>query len=345
MIDAKPIPGSDKVVASFSPGHGRPEHAGQITVVGPAPGSRRSARRLRTVTQNVDYRDPWAFSEQAFLAARRQQIVLVDGRRQIDPIYELPDADRRAGFECHEPRPLAARPRENVIARRPPIGTARPASSWWSTSTKAATWRGSSRGEIKKLLVLEIAAQADQFHRRHGAAQLRRHLHAGTDPGHRARRARRLGLRGSARPAAACSSWPWTRTTCRSSGCRASPSVMPGETRSCIGCHEHRGRRPAMPLGRLPRPCRRRPSRIEPIADAPEVFDFPRDVQPVLDRHCVGCHSRRQAGREARAFRRPWADVLAELLHDHRPAASWPTAATAWATTRRAPSAAPPAGS
>ena len=38
MIDAKPIPGSDKVVASFSPGHGQPEHAGQITIVDPKAG-------------------------------------------------------------------------------------------------------------------------------------------------------------------------------------------------------------------------------------------------------------------------------------------------------------------
>ena len=29
MLDAKPIPGTDKVVASFSPGHGMPEHVGQ----------------------------------------------------------------------------------------------------------------------------------------------------------------------------------------------------------------------------------------------------------------------------------------------------------------------------
>ena len=35
----------------------------------------------------------------------------------------------------------------------------------------------------------------------------------------------------------------------------------------------------------------RRPSRIAPINGVPEVFDFPRDIQPVLDRHCVRCHN------------------------------------------------------
>ncbi len=33
---AKPIPGSNRVVASFSPGHGVPEHMGAVTIVDPA---------------------------------------------------------------------------------------------------------------------------------------------------------------------------------------------------------------------------------------------------------------------------------------------------------------------
>jgi hypothetical protein len=29
---------------------------------------------------------------------------------------------------------------------------------------------------------------------------------------------------------------------------------------------------------------------VRAIPDVPDVFDFPRDIQPILDRHCVGCH-------------------------------------------------------
>jgi mono/diheme cytochrome c family protein len=32
------------------------------------------------------------------------------------------------------------------------------------------------------------------------------------------------------------------------------------------------------------------PDRISPIPGIPDVFDFPRDVQPILDRHCLACH-------------------------------------------------------
>jgi hypothetical protein len=64
-------------------------------------------------------------------------------------------------------------------------------------------------------------------------------------------------------------------------------SVMPGETTGCSGCHESRTETArSRPLAATARP----PSRIEPIAGVPQVFDFPRDVQPILDRHCVRCH-------------------------------------------------------
>jgi hypothetical protein len=34
----------------------------------------------------------------------------------------------------------------------------------------------------------------------------------------------------------------------------------------------------------------RAPSRIKPIEGIPDVFDFPRDIQPILDQYCVDCH-------------------------------------------------------
>ena len=36
------------------------------------------------------------------------------------------------------------------------------------------------------------------------------------------------------------------------------------------------------------------PSRIEPLDGLPDVLDFPRDIQPILDRHCVACHNASQ---------------------------------------------------
>jgi hypothetical protein len=67
-------------------------------------------------------------------------------------------------------------------------------------------------------------------------------------------------------------------------------TVMPGETTSCVGCHEHRAQTPAgsvpFTVDALQRPARR----VTPLAGIPDVFDFPRDIQPILDRHCIACH-------------------------------------------------------
>ena len=68
-------------------------------------------------------------------------------------------------------------------------------------------------------------------------------------------------------------------------------TVQPGETSSCVGCHEQRTREPDKSYESLVlMVVRRPPSKIEPITDVPDVIDYPRDVQPVLDQLCVRCH-------------------------------------------------------
>lgn len=65
--------------------------------------------------------------------------------------------------------------------------------------------------------------------------------------------------------------------------------VQPGETISCVGCHESRRTTPASRFTRgtaLERP----PSSIDPGALGGRPFSFVETVQPVLDQHCVQCH-------------------------------------------------------
>lgn len=65
--------------------------------------------------------------------------------------------------------------------------------------------------------------------------------------------------------------------------------VQPGETTSCLGCHEPRHMAPA--VGRFPLALRRPPSEITPGPPGSRPFSYPLLVQPVLDRHCVSCHN------------------------------------------------------
>ncbi len=69
---------------------------------------------------------------------------------------------------------------------------------------------------------------------------------------------------------------------------RSFMTVQPGEVTGCVGCHEQRTET-VMPTN-VPTAMRRKPNRIEPIDGCSETFDFPRDIQPILDRLCVDCH-------------------------------------------------------
>ena len=72
--------------------------------------------------------------------------------------------------------------------------------------------------------------------------------------------------------------------------------LMPGETQSCIGCHEDPVYR-SMPPPNKPAPTAflRPPKALETPEWGLEGFSYKQIVQPVLDRNCVSCHNPREA--------------------------------------------------
>jgi len=69
---------------------------------------------------------------------------------------------------------------------------------------------------------------------------------------------------------------------------RSWATAMPGETQSCIGCHE---RQSDAPPTKRTIASRRKPSEITPWYGPTRGFSFKIEVQPVLDKYCVGCHN------------------------------------------------------
>ena len=290
MIDAKPIPGTNKVVSSFSPGHGRKEHAGVITIVDPGagPDARPFARPVGGNRRH--FRDPYPLSEDCFLVAgdakADTQLFVLDGRGGVATLYGLPESDRRAGLKIHEPRPIKPRAPERVVPPRvkPETSTGRVA---LADITKGRNMAGVKPGEIKKLLVLETLPKPVNFSggmeplSMGGTFTLERIL--GTVP---------VEADGSAYfqlPAMRALFFvALDENDMAVKRMQSFLTVQPGEVFSCVGCHEQRTTTmlPKRNLAALARA----PSRIEPIADVPEVIDFPRDIQPILDKHCVGCH-------------------------------------------------------
>ena len=69
-------------------------------------------------------------------------------------------------------------------------------------------------------------------------------------------------------------------------------NLLPGENRSCIGCHELRTKAPnllpVMPMA-LARPAEALSP--QPGDTGPRAIHYERDVQPTFDKYCVSCHS------------------------------------------------------
>ena len=77
---------------------------------------------------------------------------------------------------------------------------------------------------------------------------------------------------------------------------RSGTYVHPGERLVCQGCHERKHTPPNLPSGRpAASALSRRPSKIRPDVEGSRPFNYPRLVQPVLDRHCVDCHRKEDA--------------------------------------------------
>ncbi|MEZ6080943.1 MAG: hypothetical protein R3C56_36320 [Pirellulaceae bacterium] len=159
MLDAKPIPGTKKVVASFSPGHGAP-NMGHITVVDPSAGPDVLPVTKQISQGNQMFRDPYAINEDCFLAADPKGVFVIDGAGNKELVYALPEALRH--MECHEPRPLQARPREPIIGSKTEL------SKETGELVLADIYNGrnmeeSNVAKSKKLLVLEQLPEPVHF--------------------------------------------------------------------------------------------------------------------------------------------------------------------------------------
>jgi len=287
MIDAKPIPGTEKVVAIFSPGHGRKEHAGDVTILTPKAGPDELAS-AKKISRGANFRDPYPFSEDCFLVAQDTRLLLMDGRGRTTEIYRLPAELVKAGVHLHEPRPIMPRPRERVIPAR--VDLDEPTGRLiLSNVYQGRNMKGVKPGEIKKLLVIE-------------SLPMPIHYTGGMEPlsyGGTFTLERILGTVPVESDGSAYMEVPALRSIFfvaldekdySVKRMQSFVTVMPGETTSCVGCHEHRTRTPTNRGGNVLQAMTREPSKIQPIKGIPDVFDFPRDIQPVLDKHCIGCH-------------------------------------------------------
>jgi len=286
-IDAKPMPHSDDVLFIDSPGHGNVEHKGFVARVSAKQGPD-ARQNLRRVSKTGDYRDPWPLSSELYLAARDRDLVLMDplGRERV--LYSLPPAFTNCWL--HEPRPLLPREREPLIADKTDLSQSNGV-FFLENVYEGRQMAGVAQGTVTRLMILESLPKPINFT---GGMDPLSYVGTFTLP-------RVLGTVPVEPDGSAHFSAPALRPLFFVALDRQGRAVkrmqsftqlMPGEHQGCTGCHEPRtsAPRPYASAGAVTA-ARRAPSAIDASDRAFDVPDFPRHVQPVLDRHCVRCHN------------------------------------------------------
>lgn len=307
-LDVRAIPSSRLLVGVGAPHHG--QAFGSLIVIDPNQPDDDAMGPVRRLTPEVgfpetqggteSYGSPWALSEDYYLCAYEPPtegkgvygLYLVDSFGNRELIYRDPD------IACHSPIPLAARARPPVvpeIAERVPA--AQPATATisipnvyesqipWPAGTRIAALR------VYQVLPMSVPSGAPPHETGIRIPQAQDSVNIaravlGTVPvepdgsAHFTVPARReLFLQALDPQGMAITSM------------RSATQLQPGEHLTCQGCHEPRPRAPLLPA-QAPLALRRPPSRPKPEVDGTNPFSYPRLVQPVLDRHCVGCHAK-----------------------------------------------------
>ncbi len=69
---------------------------------------------------------------------------------------------------------------------------------------------------------------------------------------------------------------------------RSGAMVQPGEMLGCVGCHEDR--LTSVPNTHFPLAAQRPPRELDPWYGEPRLFNYLTEIQPIFDKYCVQCH-------------------------------------------------------
>jgi hypothetical protein len=303
---ARPIPDHPTKFVGIVSGHHGTARAGELVVFDVAKGRRLAEGAVQRIpgwgktveAKMVDnlvdgswpkFLHPYPLSDKYFLvscqptAQSRWGIYLVD---VFDNMLLLREEE---GFVLFEPVPLRKTPRPPVIPNRTNPAT-REATVYMTDIHVGDGLKGVPRGTVKKLRIFTYhfnyygTSGIEDYVGMDGPWDVRRVL--GTVP---------VGEDGSAYFTVPANT-PIALQPLDAEGkavqlMRSWFTAMPGEAVSCIGCHEDSNVTPS----KLPtRPLSGEPSRITPWYGPVRGFSWDREVQPVLDKYCVGCHDGRQ---------------------------------------------------
>jgi formylglycine-generating enzyme required for sulfatase activity len=298
---ARPIPGHPTKVVAVISGHHGVQRMGELVIFDPAKGrfeEQGAIQRIPGFEKKVEpiirdglvedswprFLHPYPLSEKYFLVSCKPTpnapwgIYLVD---TFDNFVLLAD---EPGYAMLEPVPLRKTATPPVIPDRVNL-TSDQAEIHISDVYSGEGMRGVPRGAVKKLRVYEPV---------YAYPGMGGHINIGIDgpwDGRRIWGTVPVDSDGSASFKAPANT-PLAVQPLDAQGetvavMRSWFAAMPGEVVSCTGCHESQNQ---TPLGKPRMAVLRKPSEIEPWYGPPRGMSFKREVQPVLDKYCVGCH-------------------------------------------------------
>ena len=304
---AKPVPGHATKFLGVISGHHGTARAGQLVLFDVAKGRRQAegvVQRIPGWGQKVEpvmvdglvdgswpkFLHPYPLSDKYFLAScqpapdSRWGIYLVD---VFDNMVLLHEED---GSVLFEPIPLRKTPRPRVIPDRVNLAS-REATVYLLDVYAGGGLQGVPRGTVKKLRLFTYhfnyygTSGIEDYIGMDGPWDVRRVL--GTVP---------VAEDGSAYFIVPANT-PIAVQPLDAEGkalqlMRSWFTAMPGETVSCVGCHEDTNRTPH--VRNSASALAGEPSRIAPWHGPVRGFSWDREVQPVLDRYCVACHDGRE---------------------------------------------------
>ena len=86
---------------------------------------------------------------------------------------------------------------------------------------------------------------------------------------------------------------------------RSWSTLQPGENQACVGCHESKNTAPPVTQYAATLALKAGPQALAQFYGPPRGFSFPKEIQPILDRHCVRCHQDRNLKMERKRLEKP----------------------------------------
>jgi len=295
ILDARPVPGSDRIIASLTPHNG--QAVGAIATIDPS----RGKNNLGAITNftpeypvemdqglRMGPSDPWALSEDDVLISNNALgahgiIELVDRSGHRELVYADP------AISCYAPMPVKPRPRPREMPDLSRGGDR----GWFAVQDVYRGLTGVKRGEVKWLRVVEETTRVSGYPA--GGRWWNQAFLISWQGAYVVKNV--LGVVPVAGDGSAYFEVPAGRAVYFQAldaegrmvqSMRTFVQAVPGVTRSCIGCHEYKYSAP--PPRSLARAIGAEPARLQPESWGSGYIDYPTMVQPILDRRCGSCH-------------------------------------------------------